>query len=403
MASRVIKKLFLLFHKIGYTLLSFWTSVITLPIILLLFVIGYMVRFVLATYLRYATKGRIHLMEPTDSIYSLEFERSPGNYTICFLVRQAITQQKLEEVREKLSKHLDSPPYNKLQYRICTKAGYSCWEDLSGSSEFDIKDHVKLCPGVESWEKSISETKLMSLVIKSLNSSLKQSGKPDWEILIVPRVRMNAENSDEAAGLPLMALIIRIQHSYMDANCAIGFLKTCLFDAESVTTTSLETYNMLASDPWYSQRRFGLLARVLLYGPLYSITLYIEGMRRSNRVLHQITSDATFVGRSKLRMSSSTLNKIRVAFDCHTRSVLIYAFLSALHRLGERSEVHTPPQVNMALTYAIPPYPKNKLMNRVSLISKMLPLAGPNLLQQIDGITRVSEGNAHETNAIFGG
>ncbi|CAL8085133.1 unnamed protein product [Orchesella dallaii] len=403
MASRLINKLFLLFHQIGYTLLSFWTSLITLPIVLILFVIGNMVRLVVATYLRYATKGRIHLMEPTDSMNNLEYERSPGNYILCFFVRQPITHQKLEEVRERLRRHLDSPPYNKLQYRICTKAGYSCWEDLSGRPEFDIKDHVKLCPGVESWEKSISETKLMQLVSKVLNSSLKQSGKPDWEILIAPRVRMNADNSDETPGEPMSTLIIRMQHSYMDGYCAIAFLQTCLFDVEGVTTTFIESVSKLPKEPWYSQRRLGLFAKVLLYGPFYMVTLFIGGIRRSNRVLHEITSDATFIGRSKLRMSPSTLNKIRIAFNCHTRSVIIYAFLSALHRLGERCEISAPPQVRMVFTHAMPPYPKNKLVNKVSLISKMLPLAGPNLLQQIDGITRVSEENAHEILAIHWG
>ncbi|CAL8085174.1 unnamed protein product [Orchesella dallaii] len=400
MTSKISKKHFLLFHQIPYIFLCFWTSVITLPIVLLLFLIISIVRLLLATYLCYATKGRIHLMEPTDSMVSVDFDLSPVNYMMCFHVRLDITEQKLEGLREKIRKHLDSPPYNKLKLRLCTKAGFSCWEDLSGSSEFDIKNHVKLCPGVESWEKSISETELMSLVSKALNSSLKQSGKPDWEILIVPRVRMKT-NSDEAVGEPLTTLIIRLHHSYMDGNCALGFLQACLFDTDGVTTSSLETLNVLPSDPWYSQKQLGLLTKVLLYGPLYMITLFIGGIGRISRVFHETTSDVTFVGRTKLRMSSSTLNKIRMAFDCQTRSVITYAFLSTLHRLAERSRIPIPPEVRMGITHAMPPYPKNKLSNRFTIISKKLPLAGPNQLEQIDGIARVSEENAHEVTALL--
>ncbi|CAL8085156.1 unnamed protein product [Orchesella dallaii] len=187
--------------------------------------------------------------------------------------------------------------------------------------------------------------------------------------------------------------------SYVSASGLFGSL---LHSSVWVTTTSLVTRNIqyLSKRPLvFTEATWKIRQSVVVL----SLCISEGGIRRSNRVLHQITSDAPFVGSTKLRMSSSTSNKIRIAFDCHTRSVIIYAFLPALHRLGERSEIPTPPQVNMALTYAIPSYPKNKLVNRVSLISKMLPLAGPNLLQQIDGITRVTEGNAHEITALHWG
>ncbi|CAL8127805.1 unnamed protein product [Orchesella dallaii] len=346
--------------------------------------------------LRYTTQGRFQLMDPTDAACCVDYERFPANYILCFHVRTNINEESLQKLRDKVSKRIVTSPYKKLQFRLCTKFGFLCWEDLSSSSEFNITDHIKLCPEVSTWEKTISQNDLMSLAKTVMNSSLQSKGKPDWEILVVPRLAMKG-SLDYPRPEILSTLIIRLNHGYMDANCAIKFVQDCIFDGER-TTSSITTLNM-PTDSESFLSRMTLFIRVFLYGPMH-MTSFLQSISKRS-IVNETCSGPTFIGRSKLNMSYATLNKIRMAFECETKSIVTHALLTAISRSAETSGFSMPKQLNISFAHAMPPYNEELLENKFSVVLRTVPTFGPNQLAEIDKKIRVTKRDTHEVIVIF--
>ncbi|CAL8130847.1 unnamed protein product [Orchesella dallaii] len=339
-------------------------------------------------------------MDPTDVICSVDFERCPNNFLFCFHAKTILNIGNLEKLREQVEQQIASDPYGKLKLKISNKFGFQCWENLSKGS-FDIKDHVKICPEVNSWEKTISQNGMMSLAKNVLHSSLHPRGKPDWEILLLPRVRMRGTLEHQLTSEVYSTVIIRINHAYMDANCAIRFINKVVLDEEDTPSTLNSTLNILDNTPHASFfKRLTFFIRVLLYGPAHIASIMWRNSGKN--IFHQTSSNASYLQRSKLNWSCAALNKIKIAFNCDTKSIIAHAFLKSLYQSAEGKGVSLPPTVNLAFAHAMPSYRETKLENSFSAISRSLPTTGgPNQLHEIKKLMQINESNLDEVTAVF--
>ncbi|ODM88288.1 hypothetical protein Ocin01_18394 [Orchesella cincta] len=346
--------------------------------------------------------GRFKLLHPMDANCSLNLSCSP-QFASCMYVRLNKADFSLEKLRQKINDNpeFQSGPYKKLQYRLCSKFGFPFWEDMSMSGRFNIKEHIKLFPGIG--DKPIADFELMSLLNKCTNSkdSSTNHQQPDWDILILPQVRMKWSSQNDTG----VALIIRMNHSYMDGNSAQSFLRACVIDPEESDRIPIDYMNEKGNAPHSFSRKLIHNGRILLYGPMHiartifcnkdSIHLYPENFSPSKR--------AIMLAVSNFRMANVSMNKIRVAYGIKSRTVITSAFLSALRITAERKGFKTPNYLNVGITHARGPYSEQKLENRFSLLVQCLPLSELSLssLTESERLIEINADNEHEVDAMF--
>ncbi|CAL8085209.1 unnamed protein product [Orchesella dallaii] len=391
--------------NVGDILLCFCTTLVLLPPTLILLGGMFVVKKLLELYLLYKFKGRYKLLALQDAVCSVDFEKCSSKYSFCGLVRTSQAQLLLEKLQTATALQVSTGNFRKMGYRLTTQFGFPCWEDVS--TNFDVREHVKIYPQVEGRETSISENELMSLISMKMNALGKEKERPDWEILLIPQVKTKGENGEPSQFV--VAILFVLNHGYMDTNCAIQFLQKTLLGEDARASFSLaEMNNKPSSSKENSNSHFLQPLKTLLFGPSYLLKLMFSNKRS---ILHESCMDdswTTFMGRSKYRITTSSMNKIRVAFNCQTKSVMIFAFLSALEKIAERKRNSIPDAVNVAFTHAMLPYPPNpEPQNRFSALVKRLPMMTTknthDHLSEIDELIQINESSEFEIASLYWG
>ncbi|CAL8085076.1 unnamed protein product [Orchesella dallaii] len=384
--------------NIGYHIFCICTSLIVLPSCALLFGTLYLVREVINTFLKCSAKGRFKLAQPIDAVCSTNLK-----YTVCGYIRPTTNQISLEELRKRISENPEfcSGPYKKLKYRPCTKFGFACWEDVS--SKFDINEHIKYFPGTQ--DKILTENEMKKLLTEYVNiSKLTKNERPAWEFLVMPQVRMKSE-LDGAVEI-YFVFIFQLDHGYMDGNCCQRFLKQCVMDPDEEIRVPVDLIKTQGNEQRLLIPMILPNYRLFIYGPariLQTIFFNRKSVHFTDKQKTAGSSTTAMFARSKLNMSSLAMNRIRVAYGCHTRSVIISTFLTALHKFAEDRGLRTPPYFKVGFAHAKLPYPNDEPQNRFCLIVKRLPLKDQleTQLREIDKILKITPKSKHELDFGF--
>ncbi|CAL8085364.1 unnamed protein product [Orchesella dallaii] len=379
-----------------YILLYICTTLFVLVFVLPLLGIMYLVRVLVSMTIRYCYKD-IKLMSPLDATSSVNVDGRSFSFSFGCLVSTQNAIPMLEKLRVRIGTHVNSDgPYKKLRYRLCTRLGYPCWEDTGVDGEIDIGNHVKLCPGVEDERKTFSEKEMMKLFRDNINSQRNiVAQQPDWGIFLIPKVQIKSEKFSSQTP-PHAAIFIQFNHGYMDGNSAVHFIKTCVFDEEEDITT-VEVMRK-PQDTKSLRHRLIRYFRVVFDSPFSFAKVVI---RNKHSIFHVTSpsSEATFVGCSISKIQSSSMNKVRAAFNCGTRSVVSFAFLKAVMRVADRKGFSPPKFVNYACTHSIVPYSHLKPQNGFAFLIRTIPTSGSDQLVEIDKLLQVNEDNEYELDA----
>ncbi|CAL8085385.1 unnamed protein product [Orchesella dallaii] len=289
---------------------------------------------------------------------------------------------------------INRPPRDKSNVWL----GYPCWEDTGVDGEIEIGNHVKLCPGVEDERKTFSEKEMMNLFRDNIHSQYNiVAQQPDWGIFVIPKVQIQSEKFSSQIP-PHAVIFIQFNHGYMDGNSAVHFIKTCVFDEEE-GITNVEVMRKV-QDAESLPHRLIRYFRVIFDSPFLLAKVVI---RNKHSIFHVTspTSEATFVGCSISKIQSSSMNNVRAAFNCGTRSAISFAFLKAMVRVAERKGFSPPKFVNYACTHSIVPYSHLKPQNGFALLVRTIPTSGSDQLVEIDKLFQINEDNEYQLDACL--
>ncbi|CAL8085373.1 unnamed protein product [Orchesella dallaii] len=382
-----------------YILLYICATSFSILFVLPLFGIMYLVRVLVSMTISYCYKD-IKLMSPLDATSCVDVDGHSFNFIICCLISTPNALPMLEKLRVRIGAHVNSDgPYKKLRYRLCTRLGYPCWEDTGVNGQIDIRNHVKLCPGVDDVRKTFSEKEMMNLFkdnVKSQHNHVPE--QPDWGIFLIPKVRIQSEkfNSQTPAHA---AILINFNHGYMDGNSAGQFLKTCFLDYEEEIT--VEVMRKLQDTEESLRQRLIRYFRVIFYAPFSFAQVFI---RNKHSIFHVTSpgSGTTFVGCSLSKIHGSSMNKVRTAFNCGTRSAISFAFLKTMVRVAERKGFSPPEFVNFACTHArLIPSSHLEPHNGFVLLIQTIPTSGSEQLAEIEKRLQINEDNDYELDACL--
>ncbi len=340
------------------------------PLVLVLAIVIQIWRIFVVIHFKVVHDNKYKIISSTDAAYSVEKFANTMNIHAFASVKG---QTDIEKIRNTTLKEIINyraedghRPYQKLTRKLVSMYGFFAWE--MNDDSFDIRDHVKLCPGLQS--NSIhSEQEVFQAVEKILDYPF-ETKRPRWELLFVPKVLMGKGNDNDLHFI----VILRVQHAYMDGVSVQNFLSRL---CEESGKLSIDPVNPPFPKPTTIQL-IGLYAQAFFMGP-YTIFKAISFTPAN--VFEEIYENTgpKFLGCTNMEISLNSVKLIRNAYNCSTTALLNSVVTGALRKAAERKCLPIPAEIDFGFTMAILPYPNQDPQNRftVKLLQTPIGISDP--------------------------
>lgn len=385
----------------------FWPVAIVSVILLLT------LRYAIQTVLNLAYGKNIYNLVSTSSSDGIFGHRTTGNSALIHSFTVLKGEPDLQRIRERYSSHVfayNDPVtgrkniYEKLKYRLTSKLGFYCWQNVRGS--FDISQHVRYLESIRPNEV-YTEDKLMALMGQLMSKdSTNIANSPQWEHLIIPNYRLNNESPDSRPGH--FVSIYRVHHAYAD-----GASFAILMD--SVLTDRPLKYCMDPLKPFAGMTRWKqawINLKALTLGPLdFILTLKSSILDDSPLILRKY-SHQKFVDWSR-PLNLNSIKEIKNESGASLASILVSACTGSLKTLHEKAEIKrgmgstenlkipVPETISVGNMTVMLPYPCRELQNHFTTFSVPYPLAEENMIRRLKCCDRVGRSYLGSSEPFF--
>jgi len=376
------KSSFLKRSKLGRKLRHYWTSFLSfvelficdviltllLPIIAPLITLNFIWRWIISTYYKVFTGGKIKLMRGEDAFWAFESPANPGNFTSMYVIRGVANLQKIRErltsawINAKDPKS-GRPLFAKLKCKaVKLPCGYFGWEHCGDN--FDVNSHIRylnpLYPNTPT-----SESALFSELSRNYDVIL-PSNKPQWEILIVPHYIYNSAASTSNG--PHYAIVFRIHHSIMDGLSAAQVLRILV--ADEFVPAGVDPMKPIKST-WF-QRIVLYTTALFMTGPYLLRQNYVKEESSKFWSKDGLQGPKVLSWSRPIRMEA--IKKIRESTKSSVSAIFSSVTGAALNNFSIRRGFGIPQKVTAASCAALIPYPSLKAQNRFCVLFTPLPV-----------------------------
>lgn len=360
----------------------FLCAVLLAPLILVLAIIIQIWRIFVVIQFKVVHENKYKLLSSADAAYSVEKFANTMNIHAFASVKG---QTDIEKLRARTLTNVlnyraedGHRPYQKLFWKLVPIYGFFAWE--TNDDSFDIRDHVKICHGLES-NTVYSEQEVFEAVEKFMDFPF-ETKRPRWELLFVPKVQMGNGSENDLHFI----LIFRMQHGYMDGVSVQNFLNRLCEEPGKLT---IDPINPPFPKPTTIQL-IGLYAQVFFMGPY---TIFKSISFTPANVFEEIYENTgpKFLGCTNMEMSMNSVKLIRKTFNCSTTALLNSVVTGALRKAAERKGLPIPAEIDFGFTMAILPYPNQDAQNRftVKLLQTPIGISDPiKRLNKLDSVIK---------------
>jgi len=344
--------------------LGFLTACVFWPVFFLIYSVNVPGRiFVQYLYNRFH-KGRYIIADGEDGVFGTKIKGNCNSLIQGFQVIKGVPN--LQRMREKYTAMFQNTngDYLRLQHVFTSKFLYFCWER---DFKFNIRNHVRI---LDNWDvrKEADEQKILS-IIESYAVKEMSTNKPQWEILLIPKFRVEGQSSSEECNH--YAIFTRFNHAYSDA---ISFLLMVNnYIADKPGELPMDPTKAFKIPLWAQAIVWG---KVILLGPLHFLSIMFTYVLSSS-----VYGPKTYVNKKLVARSGpiklETVKELKKASGASVTAILYTAVYSALEKSHVRlfRNVEVPEYLHLGSVMAMFPYwDKRKLGNQFTLWPYTAPL-----------------------------
>lgn len=355
-------------------------AVLCTPLVLALAIVIQIWRIIVVIQFKVVHQNKYKIISSTDAAYSIEkFANTMNIHAFAPVKGQTDIERLRNRTLTKIINFTEEDghrPYQKLTRKLVPMYGFFAWE-LNDDS-FDIRDHVKLCPGIKR-NTIYSEQEVFQAVEKFLDYPF-EAKRPRWELLFVPTVQLGKGNDNDLHFI----VILRVQHAYMDGVSVQNFLSRL---CEEPGKLSIDPVNPPFPKPTTIQL-IGLYAQAFFMGPH---TIFKSISFTPANVFEEIPENTgpKFLGCTNMEISMNSVKLIRNAFKCSTTALLNSVATGALRKAAERKGLPIPAEIDFGFTMAILPYPNRDPQNRFTVKLLQTPIGTSDPVKRLNKLNTV--------------